>query len=55
MKCIKCNGSGKRIMANENKGICLRCLGKGEVGLWELNDQQFYRNIKRKENQHVRN
>jgi hypothetical protein len=47
MKCIKCNGSGKRLMKTGNIGICLRCLGSREVDPQDLNDRKFYRNIKR--------
>ncbi len=47
MKCIKCNGSGKRKLSNGNIGLCLLCLGKKEVALAELNNQRFYRNMKK--------
>jgi hypothetical protein len=47
MKCILCNGTGKRKMDNGNTGLCLRCLGSKEIDADELNDRRFYRNIKR--------
>ncbi len=47
MICVKCNGSGKRALKNGNIGLCLRCLGAKEIGKDELNDQRFYRNMKK--------